>query len=235
MLMCGGTNKKRSVVPLPFNFICRLLQIDYCFLSHRGFFVLSLHLRYKGIYVGYKRRSRETEDIDQGSLTSTHWNHHISQSMLKATSTSSIMSKTRSSQEKNIMRTHVVALAFDGEEVWLNSTSFESFNTMVLHPNQLISDDQNGNILVWDLIANSHFKMEDGVIHVYASEKDSVDLFPIASSATTFFIDMHHILKIISVGNLEREFFTEYGEAGRYEVQDVVGKGSYGVVGSATD
>mgnify|MGYP001552949866 FL=1 len=34
---------------------------------------------------------------------------------------------------------------------------------------------------------------------------------------------------------LEREFFTEYGEAGRYEVQDVVGKGSYGVVGSATD
>ncbi|CAI9286557.1 unnamed protein product [Lactuca saligna] len=58
------------------------------------------------------------------------------------------------SQEKNIMRTHVVALAFDGEEVWLNSTSFESFNTMVLHPNQieLISDDQNGNILVWDLI-----------------------------------------------------------------------------------
>ena len=34
---------------------------------------------------------------------------------------------------------------------------------------------------------------------------------------------------------LEREFFTEYGEAGRYEVQDMVGKGSYGVVGSATD
>ncbi|CAI9269698.1 unnamed protein product [Lactuca saligna] len=122
---------------------------------------------------------------------------------------------------------------------------------MVLYPNQteLISDDQNGNILVWDLIANSHFKMEDGVIHVYASEKHSVDLFPIASSAKTFFIDMHHILKIIFVGNvrfvcyhrfrfleeLEREFFTEYGEAGRYEVQDVVGKGSYGVVGSATD
>ncbi|KAK9062852.1 hypothetical protein SSX86_020042 [Deinandra increscens subsp. villosa] len=34
---------------------------------------------------------------------------------------------------------------------------------------------------------------------------------------------------------LEREFFTEYGEASRYEVQEVVGKGSYGVVGSATD
>ncbi|KAL7590380.1 hypothetical protein Lser_V15G37083 [Lactuca serriola] len=54
MLMCGDTNKKRSVAPLPFNFICRLLQIDYCFLSHRGFFVCSLHLHYKGISVGYK-------------------------------------------------------------------------------------------------------------------------------------------------------------------------------------
>ncbi|KAL2539418.1 Mitogen-activated protein kinase 15 [Abeliophyllum distichum] len=34
---------------------------------------------------------------------------------------------------------------------------------------------------------------------------------------------------------LEKEFFTEYGEANRYEIQEVVGKGSYGVVGSAID
>ncbi|KAG9143868.1 hypothetical protein Leryth_011515 [Lithospermum erythrorhizon] len=34
---------------------------------------------------------------------------------------------------------------------------------------------------------------------------------------------------------LEKEFFTEYGEASRYQVQEVVGKGSYGVVGSAVD
>ncbi|KAF8052590.1 hypothetical protein N665_1540s0013 [Sinapis alba] len=33
----------------------------------------------------------------------------------------------------------------------------------------------------------------------------------------------------------ETEFFTEYGEANRYEVQEVVGKGSYGVVASALD
>ncbi|CAH8390385.1 unnamed protein product [Eruca vesicaria subsp. sativa] len=31
------------------------------------------------------------------------------------------------------------------------------------------------------------------------------------------------------------DFFTEYGEANRYEIQQVVGKGSYGVVGSAID
>ena len=33
----------------------------------------------------------------------------------------------------------------------------------------------------------------------------------------------------------EVEFFTEYGEASRYQVQEVVGKGSYGVVVSALD
>ncbi|KAL2934167.1 Mitogen-activated protein kinase 8, partial [Bienertia sinuspersici] len=34
---------------------------------------------------------------------------------------------------------------------------------------------------------------------------------------------------------LENEFFTEYGEASRYEIQEIIGKGSYGVVGSAID
>ncbi|KAJ7953738.1 AMP deaminase [Quillaja saponaria] len=46
-----------------------------------------------------------------------------------------------------------------------------------------------------------HFRMEDGVVHVYASENDREDLFPVVNS-TTFFTDMHHILKIMSVGNV---------------------------------
>ncbi|CAK9172213.1 unnamed protein product [Ilex paraguariensis] len=45
------------------------------------------------------------------------------------------------------------------------------------------------------------FRMEDGVVHIYAREKDTEDLFPVASS-TTFFTDMHHILKAISIGNV---------------------------------
>ncbi|KAJ6687317.1 MITOGEN-ACTIVATED PROTEIN KINASE [Salix koriyanagi] len=36
-------------------------------------------------------------------------------------------------------------------------------------------------------------------------------------------------------GSAESDFFTEYGEASQYQVQEVVGKGSYGVVGSAID
>ncbi|KAJ7521205.1 hypothetical protein O6H91_19G042500 [Diphasiastrum complanatum] len=34
---------------------------------------------------------------------------------------------------------------------------------------------------------------------------------------------------------VEAEFFTEYGEANRYKIQEVIGKGSYGVVCSAVD
>ncbi|KAF8399001.1 hypothetical protein HHK36_014868 [Tetracentron sinense] len=34
---------------------------------------------------------------------------------------------------------------------------------------------------------------------------------------------------------LDTEFFTEYGEASQYQIQEVVGKGSYGTVGSAVD
>lgn len=50
--------------------------------------------------------------------------------------------------------------------------------------------------------ASAHnFKMEDGVVRVYASENDAVDLFPVASS-TRFFTDMHHLLKIMSLGNV---------------------------------
>ncbi|PHU02696.1 putative AMP deaminase [Capsicum chinense] len=46
-----------------------------------------------------------------------------------------------------------------------------------------------------------HFKMEDGVVRVYASESDTEELFPVAS-ATTFFTDMHHVLKVMAVGNV---------------------------------
>ncbi|KAK7274693.1 hypothetical protein RIF29_15790 [Crotalaria pallida] len=46
-----------------------------------------------------------------------------------------------------------------------------------------------------------HFRMEDGVVHVYASKDDTVELFPVASS-TAFFTDMHYILKVMSVGNV---------------------------------
>ncbi|CAH9090207.1 unnamed protein product [Cuscuta epithymum] len=46
-----------------------------------------------------------------------------------------------------------------------------------------------------------HFKMIDGVVRVYASENDTEELFPVANS-TTFFTDMHHLLKVTAAGSV---------------------------------
>ncbi|XP_058091760.1 mitogen-activated protein kinase 9-like [Magnolia sinica] len=48
-------------------------------------------------------------------------------------------------------------------------------------------------------------------------------------------VPKRHIMDSHKKGTLENEFFTEYGEASQYQIQEVVGKGSYGVVGSAID
>ncbi|KAI3932314.1 hypothetical protein MKW98_025034 [Papaver atlanticum] len=46
-----------------------------------------------------------------------------------------------------------------------------------------------------------HFQMEDGVVHVYADKDSKEELFPVAD-ATTFFTDLHRVLKIIAAGNV---------------------------------
>ncbi|KAK1426947.1 hypothetical protein QVD17_15629 [Tagetes erecta] len=48
--------------------------------------------------------------------------------------------------------------------------------------------------------SNHYFQMEDGVVHVYAHKDSKEKLFPVAD-ATTFFTDLHYILKIIAAGN----------------------------------
>ncbi|KAL3536537.1 hypothetical protein ACH5RR_004998 [Cinchona calisaya] len=48
---------------------------------------------------------------------------------------------------------------------------------------------------------NHYFQMEDGVVQVYANKESKEKLFPIAD-ATTFFTDLHHILKVIAAGNI---------------------------------
>ncbi|XP_068668368.1 AMP deaminase-like [Aristolochia californica] len=46
-----------------------------------------------------------------------------------------------------------------------------------------------------------HFQMEDGVVHVYANKDSTERLFPVVD-ATTFFTDLHRILKVIAAGNI---------------------------------
>ncbi|CAL9069920.1 unnamed protein product [Musa banksii] len=48
---------------------------------------------------------------------------------------------------------------------------------------------------------NHVFCMVDGVVHVYACKDSKERLFPVAD-ATTFFTDLHHILRVIAAGNI---------------------------------
>ncbi|XP_024528681.1 AMP deaminase [Selaginella moellendorffii] len=45
------------------------------------------------------------------------------------------------------------------------------------------------------------YRMENGVVHVYTDADAKEELFPVAD-ATTFFTDMHRILRIVSLGNV---------------------------------
>ncbi|MBA0651145.1 hypothetical protein Goklo_018509 [Gossypium klotzschianum] len=49
--------------------------------------------------------------------------------------------------------------------------------------------------------SDHYFDMQDGVIHVYANKDSKEELFPVAD-ATTFFTDLHHILRVIAAGNI---------------------------------
>ncbi|KAL5740370.1 hypothetical protein ACOSP7_029250 [Xanthoceras sorbifolium] len=49
--------------------------------------------------------------------------------------------------------------------------------------------------------SDHHFEMQDGVIHVYPYKDSKEELFPVAD-ATTFFTDLHHILRVIALGNM---------------------------------
>ncbi|KAH1090009.1 hypothetical protein J1N35_017266 [Gossypium stocksii] len=49
--------------------------------------------------------------------------------------------------------------------------------------------------------SDHYFEMQDGVIHVYSNKDSKEELFPVAD-ATTFFTDLHHILRVIAAGNI---------------------------------
>ncbi|PQQ00352.1 AMP deaminase isoform X2 [Prunus yedoensis var. nudiflora] len=72
----------------------------------------------------------------------------------------------------------------------------------VARTDSIVSEKKSDPFHFEPVDASTHcFRMEDGVIHVYASENDTVDIFPVASS-TAFFTDMHYLLKVLSIGNV---------------------------------
>ncbi|KAG5069111.1 hypothetical protein JHK85_001488 [Glycine max] len=49
--------------------------------------------------------------------------------------------------------------------------------------------------------SDHYFEMQDGVIRVYPDRDAKEELFPVAD-ATTFFTDLHHLLRVIAAGNI---------------------------------
>uniref|UniRef100_A0A0R0HC27 AMP deaminase n=1 Tax=Glycine max TaxID=3847 RepID=A0A0R0HC27_SOYBN len=49
--------------------------------------------------------------------------------------------------------------------------------------------------------SDHYFEMQDGVIRVYPDRDEKEELFPVAD-ATTFFTDLHHLLRVIAAGNI---------------------------------
>ncbi|KAI3463718.1 hypothetical protein Pfo_020381 [Paulownia fortunei] len=110
---------------------------------------------------------------------------------------------------------------FQRRSTSVTNTSFDSSNissTNEQHPHAVLrekQEEEDGLTIVEDFDI-SGLKLIKVPKRVY---------FPISGSS----------MDSQKKSNLETEFFTEYGEASRYQVQEVVGKGSYGVVGSAID
>ncbi|RXH67702.1 hypothetical protein DVH24_027849 [Malus domestica] len=60
-------------------------------------------------------------------------------------------------------------------------------------------------------------------------------VFEISSSGFDTEMQQDHSKKSMQQNQTEMDFFSDYGDANRYKIQEVIGKGSYGVVCSAID
>ncbi|KAL5545000.1 hypothetical protein UlMin_008784 [Ulmus minor] len=117
------------------------------------------------------------------------------------------------------------------------STSFDSNNPNKSNRKNLENSgirDNDGHVFV------SHFRAQRGQKQGEERELTIVEEDFEVSGLKLIKVPIRIHLKIGSMntqkkGGMETEFFTEYGEGSQYQIQEVVGKGSYGVVGSAID
>ncbi|XP_030493741.2 mitogen-activated protein kinase 9-like [Cannabis sativa] len=120
------------------------------------------------------------------------------------------------------------ATLVDGVRRWFQRrpTSSSSTSTSTSSSSSSIDDNNNNNDGLLSL------KQESQGLTVVEEDFDFSGLNPInVPIRTQFKIGHMHTQK----KGAEADFFTEYGEGSQYEIQEVIGKGSYGVVGSAID
>ncbi|KAF4373581.1 hypothetical protein F8388_025275 [Cannabis sativa] len=122
------------------------------------------------------------------------------------------------------------ATLVDGVRRWFQRrpTSSSSTSTSTSSSSSSIDDNNNNN----NNDGLLSLKQESQGLTVVEEDFDFSGLNPInVPIRTQFKIGHMHTQK----KGAEADFFTEYGEGSQYEIQEVIGKGSYGVVGSAID
>ncbi|KAF4385255.1 hypothetical protein CsatB_016129 [Cannabis sativa] len=121
------------------------------------------------------------------------------------------------------------ATLVDGVRRWFQRRPTSSSSTSTSTSSSSSSIDDNNNINNDGLLS---LKQESQGLTVVEEDFDFSGLNPInVPIRTQFKIGHMHTQK----KGAEADFFTEYGEGSQYEIQEVIGKGSYGVVGSAID
>ncbi|XP_038678587.1 mitogen-activated protein kinase 9-like isoform X2 [Tripterygium wilfordii] len=119
----------------------------------------------------------------------------------------------------------------DGVRRWFQRHHFINNNNST--SNNTTNSHNNGDGVLTDLTvrsSKSSGEQEEELTVIEDFDLAGLNLIKVPKrTALPFIMDSQ------KKGALEAEFFTEYGEASRYQVLEVVGKGSYGVVGSAID
>ncbi|CAA0333293.1 putative mitogen-activated protein kinase 15 CMGC-MAPK family [Arabidopsis thaliana] len=83
--------------------------------------------------------------------------------------------------------------------------------------------------------SNNHDPIQNPPTVSNPDDDEDLQKFTDPSKLRQIKVQQRNHLPMEKKGIPNAEFFTEYGEANRYQIQEVVGKGSYGVVGSAID
>ncbi|OVA05826.1 Protein kinase domain [Macleaya cordata] len=117
-----------------------------------------------------------------------------------------------------------------------SSSSHHKLNTANENKKHVFVNEESGQLITTTIAEEEHQHQEEEYEEEELTIIEDLDLsglksikVPKRQNRILTSLDSH------KKSMIDSEFFTEYGEASQYQIQEVIGKGSYGVVGSAID
>ncbi|XP_074332077.1 AMP deaminase-like isoform X2 [Apium graveolens] len=108
-------------------------------------------------------------------------------------------SETPSSDEAEVFRT--IQTCLEMRESYMYRESVAPWERENIYDSSTLKPNKNPFDYIPEKKSEHYFQMEDGVVQVYANKEATEKLYPVAD-ATTFFTDLHYILKVIAAGNI---------------------------------